>query len=136
MPLPDADAHRGQAELGVAVVHGVDERRGDAGAAAPSGWPMAIAPPRTLTFASSSVEHADAGQRLGGERFVELDQVDVGEREAGALERFLRGRHGAGAHHAGSTPATAVARTFASGLRPSDFGSVLAHHQAARRRRR
>ena len=30
---------------------------------------------------------------------------------------------------AGSTPATAVARTFTSGLRPSDFARLLAHHQ-------
>ena len=66
---------------------------------APSGWPMAIAPPRTLTFGFVEFEHADAGEGLGGEGFVELDEVDVGELEAGALERFLRGRHGAGAHH-------------------------------------
>ena len=68
---------------------------------APSGWPMAIAPPRTLTFDSSICEHPDAGHRLGGKGLVELDQVDVVKCQAGALERFLSGGHGAGAHHGG-----------------------------------
>ena len=37
----------------------------------------------------------DAGEHLGGEGLVELDQVDVVDRQAGALER-LAGRAGTG----------------------------------------
>ena len=41
---------------------------------APSGWPSAIAPPFTLTFAGSIAEVAHRLQRDGGERLVDLDR--------------------------------------------------------------
>ena len=97
--LADADAHGGQAELGVAVAHGVDEGGGDAGAARAERVADGDGAAADVDFSFVHLEHADAGQRLGGEGFVELDEVDVGQLEAGALERFLRGGHGAGAHH-------------------------------------
>ena len=51
--------------------------RGCAPPEAPSGWPIAIAPPRMLTRSgSSSGQPRDAGERLRGERLVELDRVD------------------------------------------------------------
>ena len=57
---------------------------------APSGWPIAIAPPRTLTRSgSSSGQPREAGERLRGERLVELDDVDVVPADAGARERLV-----------------------------------------------
>ena len=49
---------------------------------APTGWPMAIAPPLTLTSSSpmSEVAHRLDGDR--GERLVDLEQVDVVRRQA------------------------------------------------------
>ena len=60
---------------------------------APTGWPSAIAPPFGLTLLAVEVEVLDHGERLGGERLVELDHVDVVERAAGALERLAHGGH-------------------------------------------
>ena len=62
------------------------------------GWPSAIAPPFGLTFSAVEAEVLDHGERLGGERLVQLDHVDVVERLAGPLERLAHGRHGADAH--------------------------------------
>jgi hypothetical protein len=49
-----ADAQRGQALLGVAALHLVQQRDEDAAPEAPIGWPMAMAPPLTLTLADPS----------------------------------------------------------------------------------
>ena len=83
---------------------------------------MAIAPPRTLTFASSNFEHPDAGQGLGGKGLVQFDQIDVGQLQAGSLERLLVAGTGPVPITHGSTPATAVARTRTSGFRPNSLG--------------
>ena len=56
---------------------------------APIGWPRAIAPPLTLTLSSAHAEHPHRVQRDRGERLVDLEQVDVLDREAGLLERRL-----------------------------------------------
>src|SRR5579859_161128 len=47
------------------------------------------------------LEVADAGQRLGGEGFVELDHVELRGIEAGAGQRLGRGRDRADAHDLG-----------------------------------
>ena len=60
---------------------------------APSGWPIAIAPPLALTISGSLSPslgpRVDAGQRLHGERLVELDRADVGPRDAGPGQRLV-----------------------------------------------
>ena len=50
---------------------------------------------------------AFAGDHLRGEGLVDLDQVDVGEREAGLLEDLLRRGHRADAHDLGRNPGPA-----------------------------
>ena len=107
-------------------MHGVDQRRGDAGAAGAERMADGDRPAADVDLLFVELEHADAGQGLGGEGFVELDQVDVGQREAGALEGLLRGRHGAGAHHDGSTPATAVATHADQRLQAQRLGLLVA----------
>ena len=46
-------------------------------------------------------ELLDDGEDLAGEGLVDLDEIDVLERHAGALERDLRRRNGADAHDLG-----------------------------------
>ena len=58
----------------------------------PSGWPSAIAPPLTLVRLLVQPEPPDDRHDLGGERLVQLDQVDVVERQAGLGERLRDGR--------------------------------------------
>ena len=52
----------------------------------PNGWPSAIAPPNGLSFSASMPHSSRHGHDLGGERLVELDDVDVVDRHAGLLE--------------------------------------------------
>src|SRR3954471_12592116 len=98
-PLANADAHGRQPKLCIAVVHGVDERRGDTGPGG-SEW-MADCDPAAadvdVRFVHS--EHADAGDRLSGKGFVDLDQINVFQREPGPLELFLGSGHRAGPHN-------------------------------------
>ena len=58
---------------------------------APSGWPIAIAPPLVFTISGSILQSVDAGERLHRERLVELDRAHVGPADAGAGERAVRG---------------------------------------------
>ena len=66
---------------------------------APSGWPIAIAPPLALTISGSTLPGVDAGQRLHGERLVELDRGDVGPGDAGPGERLSAASTGREAEH-------------------------------------
>ena len=52
--LPDADAHRHQAKVGLTPLHLVEQRGGQRAPVHPSGCPRAIAPPFTFTRAGSS----------------------------------------------------------------------------------
>ena len=54
---------------------------------APIGWPSAIAPPLTLTFDPVEAELAAVGQRLGGERLVDLDEVERLDRHLDPVEQ-------------------------------------------------
>ncbi len=68
---------------------------------APIGWPRAIAPPETFTRLRIEADVADDCDGLGCERLVELDEVDVGEGEARALERLRDRERRRVAHHLG-----------------------------------
>ena len=52
LALTDADAHRREAVAAAAAAQLVEQRRDQARAAQPSGWPSAIAPPLTFTRSS------------------------------------------------------------------------------------
>ena len=97
---------------------------------------MAIAPPLTLTLLRVEPELAHDGQRLRGERLVELDEVDVVDAEAGALERRRDAGIGPRPIVAGSTPATADATEPGDRPQPELARPRRARHQHARRRRR
>ena len=86
---------------------------------------MAIAPPLTLSFSCGIPELAHARQHLRGERLVDLDQVDVVDRQPGALERLPAGGDRAHAH---------VGRVDAGGRRSprSRASGALPRRSAAR----
>ena len=92
----------------------------------PTGWPSAIAPPLTLTLSSSRPSSRADGDADRGERLVELDQVEVGGRDA-LLLAGLRGRvWRAAAGGVESGPATMpCAPISASHSRPSSSAFAL-----------
>ena len=83
--------------------------------------------PLTLTRSrpSGRLPLAQHGEHLGGERLVELDQVDVAERQAGALQRLARWRAPARCPSSrAATPATAQETSRAK--RPqAELGGLL-----------
>ena len=99
---------------------------------APSGWPIAIAPPRRLTFSSLEPQQLEHGQDLNGERFVELEAIDLIEREPGPLERFLGRRDRPDAHFLGIDAGDGHGADAGDRLQPQLPGLFLGHDQAAR----
>ena len=85
----------------------------------PSGWPRAMAPPLGFTCSASSGRPRLAQHREGlrGERLVQLDHVDVGHLDPGAVEQLAGRRHRADAHDPGRDPGGAPCR------RPGPAGS-------------
>ena len=55
----------------------------------PTGCPRAIAPPLTLIFSSGTPVHRRPRHDDGGERLVDLEEVDVVDRHPGVLEQPL-----------------------------------------------
>ena len=67
------------------------------------------------------LEQLDHRQRLGRERLVDLDQVDVVQLQPGALQGLVRAGTGPMPITDGSTPATAIARIRTFGFSPSSL---------------
>ena len=67
----------------------------------PSGWPSAIAPPLTFSRSGSIGSSLQAGEHLRGERLVQLDEVDLIERQPGQLQHLPDRRHRADAEALG-----------------------------------
>ncbi len=91
----------------------------------PTGCPSAIAPPLTLTSVLLDAELAGRLDADGGERLVELEEVDVGGRDALLLRRLrdrvggLELERGVGAGHLAGAPISA------SQVRPSSSALAL-----------
>ena len=94
----------------------------------PIGWPSAIAPPLTLTLSGSTPSSSRGLDADRGERLVDLDQVEVGDGQAGLLERLvdrvrrLRLQRGVG------TGDDAVRADLGEHGRPGRSALRLAHH--------
>ena len=65
-------------------------------------------PRRSRSAAPPRSQLADAGEDLRGESLVDLDQVDLVERQAAGVQRPPDRRHRPHAHVGGSTPATPI----------------------------
>ena len=103
---------------------------------APSGWPIAIAPPLTLSLRVELGPARQAGERLGGERLVELRDDDVVPADPRPLERAVRGLDRRDPEHVGVDAGAAAPgdprQRLAADRRA---GRLVADQQRARRRR-
>ncbi len=131
-----ADAERGQAAA--------SSRRSSSSTAvpriiapvAPSGWPIAMAPPLTLTFSCGHAQFAHEPERNGGERLVDLEEVDVVEsRPALASALRVAGRR-PGEHHRRVRADERRWMIRARGRRPTAVPAVSCRRARAPRRRR
>ena len=100
---------------------------------APIGWPMAIAPPLTLTFAGVPAHLLVDGAGLRGEGFVDLHQVEVAAPSSRRVLQRLAATAGTGPMPmiAGSRPAVRVgldARQRLSGRARLAFLARHHHH--------
>src|SRR5690349_24856372 len=96
--LAAADALRGQR---IALAFALQQRGRLAGDARASGTERmterdGAAVEIGLAFVDAELAHA--GDGLGREGLVDLDDIDILDGEAGTLQRLLRRRHGADAH--------------------------------------
>ena len=82
-----ADAERGEALLGVALLHLVEQGGQDAGAAGADRVADGDGAAVDVDLVGVPAELLADRERLGGEGLVGLDQVEVGDRPAGLLER-------------------------------------------------
>ena len=64
----------------------------------PIGWPSAIAPPLTFSFSERNRLVAQHREHLRRERLVQLDEIEVVQRQTGALEQLPHRRHRPDAH--------------------------------------
>ncbi len=98
------------------------------GPEAPSGWPIAIAPPFWLTRLSSNgqFEPAQTGENLGGKGLVDLDHVDVGEGQAGARQRLFRRLDRADPHDPRRHPGDAAGDDAGERLGPGGVAGLAA----------
>ena len=92
---------------------------------APIGWPMAIAPPLTLTFAGSQPSPLLTAQACAAKASLASIEVEIVLRPASLLQR-LASRPGSGRcpSRAGSTPAVAQEAMRASGVMPRRAASA------------
>src|SRR5688500_19939058 len=84
--LSAADAHRDQTVARAAAAHLAEELHGELRAGRAERMAERDRPAVHVHLRLVETELAHDRKRLSGECLVELDQVDVGEREAGALE--------------------------------------------------
>ena len=101
----------------------------------PSGWPRAMAPPLGLVFVEVGAELLGPGQHDRGERLVDLEHVDVVDRQAGALEQALGGVDRAGEHEH-RVDADEAGVDDAGPRREAERVGLARRSSAARRRRR
>ena len=120
--LAAADAHRLEAEGVVRVLQAVEQRGHDAGAGHPERVAEGDRPAVDVELLLGDAEVPGRGDHLGGERLVDLDEVDVVDGHSGAGERLaarldrpeahdlrVQARH-ARRHHPGDRGDTEVTR--------------------------
>src|SRR4029453_16088483 len=94
-PHAPSYAHRHQPVSHISPFHFVQKSRRQLGARAPEGMAERNGSPVDIESVLIHRKLAEAREYLRGERFVELDQIDLIQRQPGDLERFPDRRHGA-----------------------------------------
>ena len=100
-PRPEGEAGGGRAAAGAARPHFADERRGEAGTTATKRVSEGDGSAVDVDLGGVEPEFGDAGEGLGGERLVQLDEVEVVDRPAGPVEGLAGGRDRTEAHACG-----------------------------------
>src|SRR5258707_451969 len=99
--LAYADAHSGEAVATAAPLQFVEQGGDDARATTAQGMTEGDGAAVDVEFFLVDLQFADTLERLGGEGFVDLDQVKVVDAQTGSLENLARGRDGSQAHVGG-----------------------------------
>src|SRR5205823_13758144 len=95
------EAERRDAARGAGASHLVDQRRGQAGAAATKRVTNRNRAAVDVQFCVVDAQLALAGEGLRGERLVQLEQVDAVERQFRAQKRLAHRGHGSEPHERG-----------------------------------
>src|SRR5690606_16666394 len=129
--LPPADAHRLEPVAAAAALELVEQGGHDAhtGGAhrVPEGDARAVDVELVLVVPVPALQHR---QHLAGEGLVQLDEVHVPERQAGALEELLHGGDRPDAHDPRLAARRRPSHQVAHRLQAQRLGALLAHHQA------
>ena len=96
--LADADAHGGEAVAAAAFFHFVNKRRHDPGAAAAQRVAEGDGAAVDVELIEIDAQLARAREHLRRKGFVDFNEVDLLDGEAGAFERFLRRRYRSDSH--------------------------------------
>src|SRR5579864_2016329 len=123
-----ADAQRGQALLGVAFLHLVEERHQDARSRGADRMADGDCAAIDVDLAGVPAEVLVDRASLRGERFVGLDQIEVADAPAGLLQRRARGWDRAGAHDLRIDPGLRP-RHDAGERRLAELGGFACLHQ-------
>src|SRR5262245_4745396 len=99
--LAAADAERRQAETRAAPPHLVKERDRDARSRRADRMAQRDGAAVDVDAGQVELEIFLAREDLGGERFVDLDEIDVAERQARLLQQGAHGGNGADSHDGG-----------------------------------
>ncbi len=96
--MPPADAQGGKALLGVALLHFEQQRVQHAAPDAPIGWPMAMAPPLTLTLSGSQPKSLLTAQAWAAKASLASTRSRSSTDQPAFLQRLARWPDRAGAH--------------------------------------
>src|SRR5438270_2556515 len=124
--LTAADAHGFETHGLVERLQVVDQRRHDAGAGHAEGVPegdgAAVGIELVVDADAELVAH---GQHLGGERLVELDDVDIGDLHPGLGQDLAHGVDGTDAHDLGRTTGHRAGDDADLGLQAEGAGPLV-----------
>src|SRR5579885_1585883 len=96
--LTAADAERRDTKRLISRLEVVDQRSDQASTAATERMPQSNRAAMRVELFHIDAKHFDDRERLGGERIVQLDDIDIAQLQARALEHFADRRDGADAH--------------------------------------
>ena len=116
LALPDADAEGREPVAAAAAAQLVQERDDEARAAHPERMAERDRAAVDVHALRVEAELADHREALRRERLVQLDEVEVGDADAGPREQLAHGRHRPDAHHARIDAGDGAADEAAEGL--------------------
>jgi len=127
--LAAADAHGDDGVAALAAFELVQRRGGELGAGAAERVAQRDGAAVDVELVGGDLEGVLDVDGLAGERFVELDQIDVAHRQARLCKQLANGGDGSDPHDGGIDPSRCEGAEIAQGLDAQLVGFCLAHHQ-------